>query len=348
MNRPKSRPRRRPALPLLALGVVVLLFAAWRDERVPILVERAGHLERPVGLRWFTDAGWSATPPLPLAADQVLLVHGLDEPGGIWDQLAPAVSETGRAVVRFDYPNDQPIADSADALVTALGDLRALGVTRLEIVAHSMGGLVARDTLTRPHPGEPAPPCPDVPLLITLGTPHQGSDWARYQAIAEAREQAQRYLESNDRNWLRLFAASYDGHGEAARDLQPRSAFLRDLNARPWPPSTRVVCVVGVWGGETPDTADHIADPARRFGDGVVPADSAVMPGADRVVFLSANHRTMVRSVEIADWFRRQLGMQPPPTPPAIPVVLDELARDQADAQTGKQGAPQTDSTNAD
>src|SRR5690606_22566445 len=46
----------------------------------------------------------------------VLLVHGLDEPGDIWDDLTPALHEAGHTVVRFNYPNDQDPALSADAL----------------------------------------------------------------------------------------------------------------------------------------------------------------------------------------------------------------------------------------
>ena len=54
----------------------------------------------------------------------VMLVHGLDEPGGIWDQLAPALVADGHTVVRFEYANDQAIAISAGDLIEALPNWR--------------------------------------------------------------------------------------------------------------------------------------------------------------------------------------------------------------------------------
>jgi pimeloyl-ACP methyl ester carboxylesterase len=70
----------------------------------------------------------------------VLLVHGLDEPGSIWDELIPELHARGHAVARFDYPNDQPARASADLLLGELRQIRAQGITQIDIVAHSMGG----------------------------------------------------------------------------------------------------------------------------------------------------------------------------------------------------------------
>jgi esterase/lipase superfamily enzyme len=48
----------------------------------------------------------------------------------------------------LNYPNDQPIAESARFFFEALRGLKGSGVERISIVAHSMGGLVSLEMLT--------------------------------------------------------------------------------------------------------------------------------------------------------------------------------------------------------
>ena len=69
----------------------------------------------------------------------VLLLHGLDEPGQIFDDLAPALSDAGYHVARFDYPNDQSPARSAELLGEALVALRAWGTEHIDLLPHSLG-----------------------------------------------------------------------------------------------------------------------------------------------------------------------------------------------------------------
>jgi hypothetical protein len=81
------------------------------------------------GLRLYTpddEFDWTiVTDGTKLPSRIVLLVHGLDEPGDIWDDAAVALADAGHTVVRFDYPNDQRIAHSADLLAAALERLKA-------------------------------------------------------------------------------------------------------------------------------------------------------------------------------------------------------------------------------
>ncbi|MFW5815821.1 MAG: alpha/beta hydrolase, partial [Wenzhouxiangella sp.] len=55
----------------------------------------------------------------------LILLHGLDEPGGIWDEMAAAMAEAGLAAWEFRYPNDQAIARSADLLAEQWPTLEA-------------------------------------------------------------------------------------------------------------------------------------------------------------------------------------------------------------------------------
>lgn len=149
----------------------------------------------------------------------LLLVHGLESGLSELDRFLAACHHRDRQAATFDYPNDGPLAWSGDRLRDELMKLsnRHPGL-RLAIVAHSMGGLVARHCLE----AGPAPRC--VTHLFMLATPHHGS------SLAGAQE------------WLELVTSSplavalgkdllRDGLGEAAADLSPGSKFLMDLNA---------------------------------------------------------------------------------------------------------------------
>jgi pimeloyl-ACP methyl ester carboxylesterase len=198
------------------------------------------------GLRPLAASDWptaeAAPKPPPKSAPEsvavvrprVLLIHGLDEPGIIWDDLAPAAAAAGFEVWELRYPNDQGIDRSADLLAEQWG---ALPDDRpVILIGHSMGGLVARDFITRwRHPVGESPRVEGAQIagLIMVGTPNQGSPWARLRIWLELRE----HFEDAQRRRFSLFAGLRDGLGEAKIDLRPGSAFLEALNARPWPAS---------------------------------------------------------------------------------------------------------------
>ena len=54
-----------------------------------------------------------------LPSQVVLLLHGLDEPGDVWSDVAAELDAAGHAVVRFNYRNDQHPTLSADDLYAA-------------------------------------------------------------------------------------------------------------------------------------------------------------------------------------------------------------------------------------
>lgn len=267
----------------------------------------------------------------------VLLVHGLDEPGEIWDDLAPLLRSKGFRVARLDYPNDQAIARSADTLAAALRALRAAGTERVDIVAHSMGGLVSRDALTRPEfVAQDA--FPEIERLIMVGTPNQGAPLAPLRVALEVREQALRWM--GDGALVDALTGFFaEGGGEAGRDLTPGSAFLNELNARPLPAGVALTLIVGnaspvrdddVLGmldsplGRTlfaGDDAAAVAAQAREWmgvvGDGVVPRSSALLDGVEDLVEIPANHRGLLRGA-------------PAPgknVPRGVEAILDRLER---------------------
>jgi pimeloyl-ACP methyl ester carboxylesterase len=288
---------------------------------------------------------WLPVDEVELPERVVLLIHGLDEPGRVWDDLAPALAAAGHRAARFDYPNDQPIADSADLLADTLRDLHGRGIRHIDLICHSKGGLVARDLLTRDAhyagSGRDHADLPDVHRLIMLGTPNEGSHWARLQCISEAAEQVDRWVSDPNLDPRQLLGFLADGRGEAARDLFPGSAFLQDLNARPMPADVAVTAIIAVIGpaseacdgdasdaGATP-TVDRIAEFGRRasqrLGDGVVSVNSAAPAELEDVVYVRASHRGMVRASRI-EGAVRWAARAPIDAPPAIPIILDRLA----------------------
>lgn len=266
---------------------------------------------------------WTSEPPTAAPERLVLLIHGLDEPGRIWDDAAPAIASEGFTVARFDYPNDQAITASADRLLMAMAELASLGVRTFDAVGHSMGGLVARDALTRPVIRRGVP---QARRLITIGTPNKGSPLARHRWVAEAREQLARWADSP--GWVPPGSASPPGErGRAGIDLMPGSAFFTELETRPLPQAAMTI----ILGRLLPMPAErHSVGRALldAVGDGVVSVASARLAGVADVVELRGNHRGLIRNVSPADAVRTRLGRAARgPTPPAIPVILDRLLR---------------------
>jgi pimeloyl-ACP methyl ester carboxylesterase len=286
----------------------------------------------------------------------VILVHGLDEPGNIWDDLAPAILDAGFPVARFDYPNDQAIADSAARLASALTRLKAQGVARVDLVCHSMGGLVAREALTSPrfYGGDATGGLlrPSVRRLILVAVPNGGAPLAKLRIVTEMKERGARWLEDEDASLEDLVGSlGRDGRGQAGVDLMPGSEFLRDLNARPLARGVDITVIAGELSPAGEEDIEQVVDlPLARallgsegadwvsaqlntlrttVGDGAVPLDSALLGGVDDVVTLRANHRNLLREPPLGRRIRESMDtMTPREAPPAIEVILERLRRE--------------------
>jgi len=289
---------------------------------------------------------------IPQAEDQlvVLLVHGLDEPGTIWDELTPHLLEHGAIVIRFDYPNDQAIAESAKNLAAGLRRLRNVGVERVSIVGHSMGGLVSREVLTSEdgYAGDCAQTeqLPAVERLIMCGTPNHGAPLGSWQAVAEAREQVVRRYQGTAAEGAGWLGFSGDGKGEAGADLCAGSEFLTQLNARPLPKRVQLTTICGVmtpakaceylngeastqWAGflgaeRAKALTAQACAAVETLGDGMVPASSTRLEGVADHVEIAADHRSMLKRWTILNKLDELRGVKTPPAE-AIPFILDRL-----------------------
>lgn len=301
----RNRWLRRAVLPGLLL-LAVLLWSGWalhnpqqeRDlrsqlqeqlenrfpEAMQVTADRYGIFRRTTGARQWRPM-------------RILLVHGLDEPGNIWEDLLPVLDAAGFDSWEFRYPNDQGIDRSADLLAASWPDLPA--DQPLVLVGHSMGGLVIRDFVSRwRHPVEALAGVEGAPVLgvILAGSPNQGSNWAQLRVLLELRDQ---WAAGRQAGFAPL-GGLQDGTGAAKIDLQPGSRFLNELNARPWPQAVQLRIIGGV-----------LTPSAPALGDGVVATNSLAVSGALPPILVTASHRGMLARLFASD-----------AEPPAIPVIM--------------------------
>lgn len=139
---------------------------------------------------------WQPADRLRPAALPVLLVHGYGCSRGVWWRLRRRLEAAGHVVATVSL---MPPFASIGRLVPQLerrieAVCAATGAPQVVLVAHSMGGLVCRSYLARHGIAR-------VARLVTLATPHAGSELARV------------------------------GVGQNAREMEPGSLWLRDMAA---------------------------------------------------------------------------------------------------------------------
>lgn len=223
---------------------------------------------------------------LKLARPPVVLAHGLfDNRTNLWgfetswlgalegaleeDGPADRLRRAGFAVFGLDYQrtntdafrvNKTVVWDGTGGIRDALNEFRRRGLaaTRADVVGHSMGGLLARvyvspeyESLDPPHryrrPDNFG--AGDVNRLVTLCTPHHGSDLAGILAtLTDRRTDTVRAVVKADLDAVvagppLLFAMWWEGIWKGAvEDLAPGSEALRLIGETPVP-SRAIACL---------------------------------------------------------------------------------------------------------
>jgi pimeloyl-ACP methyl ester carboxylesterase len=134
------------------------------------------------------DQAWRADfPERPLIRDParpaVLLVHGYMCNRGTWRRwlMDGIPAQWNVATVNLE-PLFGPVERYAEGIHAAVERLRAAtGAERVTLVCHSMGGLAARSYL-RQHGHH------SVQRVVTIGTPHHGTIFARFGSGGNARQ----------------------------------------------------------------------------------------------------------------------------------------------------------------
>ena len=132
---------------------------------------------------------------LPAASTRrgVLLVHGFFCNRGLWNDWLARLTQLGHPCVAVNLgPVFGSIDDYLQAIEAAVLKLEAATGQPPVIVAHSMGGLVARKWWAGTHDAH------RVHRLLTLGTPHHGTWLARFAPSTNARQMriGSRWLQS--------------------------------------------------------------------------------------------------------------------------------------------------------
>ncbi len=157
----------------------------------------------------------------------VLLIPGLAMPGASLAAMQAYLAGQGLAQVHtLDNPGGgitASIEACAEVVEARMRELAAQGIEAVDLVGHSMGGLVAREVVRRAATGL------RVPVLVTVATPNHGNGEAA--GILE-----------------KLGTPSAIGQMAAGSD------FLRRLNAAPLPAGTRGY---GLW-----TRSDEVVRPA--------------------------------------------------------------------------------------
>ncbi|MES2126494.1 MAG: alpha/beta fold hydrolase [Pseudomonadota bacterium] len=135
----------------------------------------------------------------------VLLLHGYGCNSGYWAHLLPLLRAARISHATLDLePTLADIDDYVPAVARGVEALRqASGATEVTLVAHSMGGLVARAYLRDHGIGQ-------IARVITLGTPHHGTSLANF-GIGRNAIQMRRSLdavEAPESAWLHALAAT--------------------------------------------------------------------------------------------------------------------------------------------
>lgn len=121
---------------------------------------------RRLGLFRWSKGGLAKASGGQLSSGAVIFVHGLWSEGLRFEQLASAAAADGREIFTYEYDFDQGINRGGAGLKSYLDCMKKGFVN---IIAHSMGGLVARSAIANYGAHQ------KVRRLIMLGTPNRGA-----------------------------------------------------------------------------------------------------------------------------------------------------------------------------
>ena len=261
--------------------------------------------------------GWDQTDPRQLL---VIVVHGFNSSPERFEPFAEALRQSGILSATYSYPDDQPIADSAEQLSADLKKMAADHPQRpVALVTHSMGGLVSRAVIEQPEldPG-------NVTRLIMIAPPNHGSLLAHFALGLDILDHA--VAESEKSEVTRFYAAVEDGLSEARHDLKPDSPFIHRLNARSRNPKVHYSIFLGTGGHLTEQQVNQLREGLRtakdnsdiagiftpRFDKMLADLDEVIGGKGDGVVAVKRGRLEGVEDTVLADF--THLGVLQTPT----------------------------------
>ena len=186
------------------------------------------------------------TIPLALYNPPVLLIHGLNSNATVFDELREYLNYPEGFIIQPNYEatndsefevNSTLLQENIDNLISEI-IFSGYGVGQVDVVGHSMGGILTRLYLQSEYYLD------DINKLITLNTPHSGSEMANIAYVLDIACE----LFSNNQ----VAVNEFDCFGGAIENLRTNSsAILDDLNGTNLNlniiPSHAIVTTVNVW-----------------------------------------------------------------------------------------------------
>jgi len=168
---------------------------------------------------WNVSGKWELDP----------ILHTYDN---LWQALKGAGYEEGKTLFAFPYEWRQDNTLTAYQLKQKIDEVKiACGCNKVDIVAHSMGGLVVRAYAESNYYGG------DIDQLVFLGTPHRGSPKSYYtweagegfDAPLEKIVKLYFSLEAHSRGYNSIFDY-IQNYVKSVEQLLPTYAYLQDVN----------------------------------------------------------------------------------------------------------------------
>jgi Tol biopolymer transport system component/pimeloyl-ACP methyl ester carboxylesterase len=186
----------------------------------------------------------------------LLLLHGLNGTSGYWGNLPMKLKNIGHDVWEIYYPGNQSIRDSAILLGNAIEQiLSKYSIRKVNLVTHSMGGLVARTYTVLG--GDGVGYKDNINKLLMIGPPHHGSEAASKIGRGDLLPE------------LITWARGHEPNAPAYQDLSVGSNLIWELNRLGINETIDQLVVAGTKGMVLP----HIE--AKGHDDGVVAISSA-------------------------------------------------------------------------
>lgn len=248
------------------------------DQRFASAVTQQG-MWQPLQFLRETGHGLYLLEPWDPRRTPVLLVHGINDSPRAWAPLLQAIDQQQFQVFLYHYPSSWQVSSNASLLAEAWRDTQLrLGFKQFHVLAHSMGGLLARDFIRQLAAQSPA--ALGACQLISLSTP-----WAGHAA-------AQKGVERSP-----VVAPVW-------RNLAPHSDFLQTLWQFTWPPSIQHTLVAS-YAGDSVFVGEK--------SDGVVSLASQLywpaQEQAQQVRLIEADHVGVLQHAHTRALVKRQLAM---------------------------------------
>ncbi|MDO8261548.1 MAG: LamG-like jellyroll fold domain-containing protein, partial [Candidatus Magasanikbacteria bacterium] len=168
---------------------------------------------------WTTDDGWKLDP----------ILHTYDD---LWGAFKSAGYEENKNLFAFPYQWRFSNSYTASLLKNKIDQVKNIcHCNKVDLVAHSMGGLVARYYIVSDYYEN------DVDKLVFLGTPHKGSPksylmWEAGEGFVDLKEKIVKYyfnFESHFRGYKNIF--SYiQNEVKSVEQLLPDYSYIKDKN----------------------------------------------------------------------------------------------------------------------